>query len=306
MDMSALIEKMVIFLVLMVIGYVLAKRGTLDKSFTRTASSLTINVFMCATIINSGITVDRQLGMGELGKLLLIVFVMQVTGYVLAAIAARVTPMEAEHRPEFELLMSMGNSMFIALPIVDGLYGPEAVFYVALSCIPFNVLLYTYGVLRLKSGKGDTTLHWKDMVTMPLGATLLSLLIILLRLPIPSAIRGLVSSMSGATMPMSMLVIGASLGSVSLLDAFRNKRLYIASFVRLVAVPLLTWLILRGMTTDPVLLMTMVIIAACPSAVVVTVLSIQYGRDAVYTSEGTLQSTALSLVTIPLIVWLLG
>ena len=54
-EMSVLLEKMLIFLVLMVIGYTLAKRGMLDKNSTRAISSLTINVFMCATIIGSGL-----------------------------------------------------------------------------------------------------------------------------------------------------------------------------------------------------------------------------------------------------------
>ena len=93
---------------------------------------------------------------------------------------------------------------------------------------------------------------------------------------------------------------------MSLLDAFKNGRLYLVSAVRLLLVPLVTWAVLRLFIADPVLLMTMVIIAACPSAILITVLSIQYGRDAVFAAEGTLQNTALSLVTIPLLLWLLG
>ena len=76
--------------------------------------------------------------------------------------------------------------------------------------------------------------------------------------------------------------------------------------MRLLLIPLVTWALLRLFVSDPELLMTMVIVAACPSAVLVTVLSVQYGRDAVFSAEGTLQNTALSLVTIPLLVWLLG
>ena len=306
MDFSILINKMIVFVVLMVIGYVLAKRGTLSPAFTRTASWLTINVFMCATIVNSGLSAELALTAGEFLKLIVIVFVMQLIGYVVAAVTARLTPIDKGHKPEFELLMSMGNSMFIALPIVDALFGPVAVFYVSLSCIPFNVLLYTYGVLRLKSGQSDRSLHPKDIVSPPLIATLLSLLLIVFRPPIPTALRSVIVSMSGATMPLSMIVIGASLGGVSLLDAFKNGRLYLASAVRLLVIPVLTWLICRLFTADPVLLLTLVIVAACPSAVVVTVLAVQYGRDSVYTAEGTLQNTVFSMLTIPLIVWLLG
>ena len=305
-EMSVLLEKMLIFLVLMVIGWALAKKGMLDRSSTRAVSNLTINVFMCATIIGSGLGMDRTLDLRELGYLLLVVFAMQLLGYVAAALAVRVFPCDRERQPVFELLMSMGNNMFIALPIVQTIYGATAAFYVALSCLPFNVLLYTYGVYRLKSGHGAVGLRVKEIFSMPLCATILSMLILLLHIPVPGAVRSLISAMSGATMPLSMMVIGASLGSVSLLDAFKNGRLYLASAVRLLLIPVLIWALLRLFITDPELLMTMVIIAASPSAVLVTVLSVQYGRDAVFSAEGTLQNTALSMVTIPLLVWLLG
>ena len=306
MELSVLLNKMFVFVVLMVIGYVLARRGVLDRSFTKAASNLTLNVFMAATIVNSVLNVNTSLSWAELGKIQLVVWIMQLTGYVLAWLVARVVPCEEEHRPGFELLMSMGNSMFIALPLVDALYGPIAVFYMSMTCIPFNILLYSYGVWRLRSDPGQKGFRFRDILSVPLIAALIALAIFLLKPPVPAALKGLIGSMSGATMPLSMIVIGSSLGSVSLFDAFKNGRLYLASFVRLILIPLVTWFLCRLVTQDPVLLMTMMVTAACPSAVVVTVLSIQYGRDGVFTAEGTLKSTVLSMITLPLWVMILG
>ena len=82
--------------------------------------------------------------------------------------------------------------------------------------------------------------------------------------------------------------------------------LYLASLVRLIVIPLLTWLVCGLFTQDAVLRTTMMIVAACPGAVMVTVMANQYDRDAVYTAEGTLQSTALSMITIPFLIWLLA
>ena len=306
MELSVLLNKMFVFVVLMVIGYVLARRGALDKSFTKAASNLTLNVFMVATILNSVLNVDTQLSWAELGRIQLLVWVMQLTGYVVAWIAAKLVTCEEAHKPGFELLMSMGNSMFIALPLVDALYGPMAVFYMSMTCIPFNILLYSYGVWRLRSDPGQKSFRLRDVLSIPLSAALIALAIFLFKPPVPGALKGLIGSMAGATMPLSMIVIGSSLGAVSLFDAFKDGKLYLASFVRLIVIPLLTWFLCRLLTQDPVLLMTMVITAGCPSAVVVTVLSIQYGRDGVFTAEGTLQSTVLSMLTLPLFVWLLG
>jgi predicted permease len=232
---------------------------------------------------------------------------MQLLGYAVAWVVTRLMPGDREHKALFELLTAMGNSMFVALPIVDALF-PEsrAVFYVSLSCLPFNVLLFTYGVWLLQRGREDSQLRLRDIFSIPLLAALVALILFLLDPPIPTALKGLVSTLAGATTPMSMLVIGATLGSVSLLDAFRNVRLYAASAVRLLLIPVLTWFVVGLLTTDPVLRMTMTIVGGSPSAVVITVMANQYDHDAVYTAEGTLQSTALSLVTIPLLVYLLG
>ena len=307
MDFTALLNKMVVFLALMVIGYVLARRGRLDRGSIKALSSLTLNVFLTGSILNSTLGSNVELSWSELGTTFLVVWVMQLLGYLIAWLVTLPMPVDKEHKPLFELLMSMGNSMFVALPIVDALF-PEsrAVFYVSLSCLPFNVLLFTYGVWRLQSGRENARFRFRNILSVPLLAALAALILFLVKPPLPKAVTGLISTLAGATTPLSMLVIGASLGSVSLLDAFKNGKLYVASAVRLLLIPVLTWLVLRLLTDDPVLLMTSTIVAASPAAVIITVMANQYDRDSVYTAEGTLQSTALSMLTIPLLVWLLG
>ena len=307
MDFTALLNKMVVFLALMVIGYVLARRGRLDRGSIKALSSLTLNVFLTGSILNSTLGASVELSWSELGTSFLVVWVMQLLGYLIAWLVTLPMPVDKEHKPLFELLMSMGNSMFVALPIVDALF-PEsrAVFYVSLSCLPFNVLLFTYGVWRLQSGRENARFRFRNILSVPLLAALAALILFLVKPPLPQAVKGLISTLAGATTPLSMLVIGASLGTVSLLDAFKNGKLYLASAVRLLLIPVLTWLVLRLLTDDPVLLMTSTIVAASPAAVIITVMANQYDRDSVYTAEGTLQSTALSMLTIPLLVWLLG
>ena len=303
MELSTLLGKMLVFAVLMLIGYLMARRGAIGPAFTRTASSLVLNVFMVGTILNSMISTGAERDLSNLPEIILMTFMMTLIGYATAWLVTRLVRIEPDNAPSFEILMGVGNSMFIALPIAGALYGAYAVFIVSLSCIPFNVFLYSYGVWRIR-GTESGKLRVKDMFSIPLIATLLGLLILVLDLSVPKVIVDIFSSLSGATMPMSMMVIGASLGSVSLLDAFRNTKLAILSAVRLILIPILTWVICRFLTDDPVLLMTCMIIAASPSAVIVSVIAIQYGRDGVFASEAVQHSTICSIVTIPLLIQL--
>ena len=301
MDVSVLIPKMIVFVVLMVIGYLCAKTNFAGREFTKDASKMVINVFMSATIINSVLVSDACLSGGELLQVMLVLCMCVGVCWVLAAISCRLVGL-GDKAPLFELLIAVMNNMFIALPVVETLFGSQAVFYCSLSCIPFNILLYTFGIYRLQGGEGKGSVRLRDIFSVPLLATLAALVIFLLQPPVPPVVKELASTMSAATMPLSMIVIGSSLGSVSLLDAFKKGKLYLMCVLRLLLCPLLVWLLAGLITDDLMLRVTATIIAAAPSGVVVSVLAIQYDRDAVFTSEGVLLSTVFSMLTIPLIV----
>ena len=301
MDVSVLIPKMIVFVVLMVIGYLCAKTNFAGREFTKDASKMVINVFMSATIINSVLVSDARLSGGELLQVMLVLCMSVGVCWVLGAISCRLVGL-GDREPLFELLVAVMNNMFIALPVVETLFGSQAVFYCSLSCIPFNILLYTFGIYRLQGGEGKGSVRLKDIFSVPLLATLVALVIFLLHPPVPPVVKDLASTMAAATMPLSMIVIGSSLGSVSLLDAFKKGKLYLMCAIRLLLCPLLVWLLAGLMTEDLMLRVTATIIAAAPSGVVVSVLAIQYDRDAVFTSEGILLSTVFSMLTIPLIV----
>ncbi|MBR1457144.1 MAG: AEC family transporter [Oscillospiraceae bacterium] len=303
MEFAALINKMVIFVVLMVIGYVCARRGFTDAAFTQITSKLVINVFMSATILKSVLDTESSMVLSDVLRALLFLSLTIAFCFVVGGAVTRLLRVDREHAAIFELLTALGNTMFIGVPVAQAVLGSLSVFYISLSNVAFNVILYTYGVWRLKGGGTGAAIRVRDMLSVPLIATTLSLLIFLLRIPLPQVLLELTSAMSGATMPLSMLVIGTSLGTVRLTDAFRNSQLYLASFVKLILGPALVALLGRFVISDRILLLTCVIIAACPGAVMASVLSIQYGKDYVYASEGVLQSTALSMLTIPALLY---
>ena len=83
MEVSALLPKMLIFVVLMVVGYLCAKTNFAGKEFTRDASKMVINVFMAATIINSVLVSDARLSGKELAVVMLALSIAILVGWVL-------------------------------------------------------------------------------------------------------------------------------------------------------------------------------------------------------------------------------
>lgn len=297
--MLPLIQKLLLFVVLMLVGYVGSRRGMLGPDFARSASKLTLNVFMSATILYSVVNNPPVMDGKELAWSLLVAFLVLALGYVVSALITRLLPLNKERAPIFELLVSVMNPMFIGVPVAELLLGSQGVFYIALQNAFFNLLLFTYGVWRLKAGDRGK-LRFGDIVTVPLIVTVLGVVIFALRLPCPAFLKDMLAVVSPATMPMSMVVIGASLGRVRLIEAFTEKSLYLAAALRLLLMPVLTWLMFLLLPADPVLRSAMLIVSACPSGIIVTILCIQHGKDYEYCSKGILLDTALSMLTIPL------
>ena len=107
-------------------------------------------------------------------------------------------------------------------------------------------------------------------------------------------------------MPLSMIVIGITMGSEDLRAALRDRRVYLVALVRLVLAPALTWLLLGLLTENAMLLKSCVVVAGCPTGIVVPILTLRSGRDAALASNSVIVTTLLSLITLPVLLMLLG
>ena len=309
MDFSPLFAKLLTFIALMLAGYAGARKNILCPGFAKSLSWLVMDVFLSCTILNSVTSGDLDISGAQLVKVILLLCLVMLISYAFGALGAHVFFKGRENTPVFELLISVMNSIFIGLPIAEALYGSTAVLYCALSCIPYNLFLYSYGVWRLKSGKaldGGAAFRIKDVFTVPFFATLAALLIFIFNIQLPYILRELISTTASATMPASMIVIGATLGSVKIADGFKERYVYLISLMRLVIVPAVVWFIAGLLSTDAMLVATCTIIAACPSAIVVSILALQNDYDAAFSSKAVLVTTALSMISLPVWVYILG
>ena len=309
MDFSPLFAKLLTFIALMLAGYAGARKNILCPGFAKSLSWLVMDVFLSCTILNSVTSGDLDISGAQLVKVILLLCLVMLISYAFGALGARIFFKGRENTPVFELLISVMNNIFIGLPIAEALYGATAVLYCALSCIPYNLLLYSYGVWRLKSGKaldGGAAFKIKDVFTVPLFATLAALLIFIFNIQLPYVLRELISTTASATMPASMIVIGATLGGVKIADGFKARYVYLISLMRLIVIPAAVWFVVGLLSTDTILVATCTIIAACPSAVVVSILALQNDYDAAFSSNAVLVTTALSMISLPVWVYILG
>ena len=145
----------------------------------------------------------------------------------------------------------------------------------------------------------------KSAISPPLIATFVAIAFFLTGWELPAPVVECFSVLSAGTVPVSMLVVGASLGAVPLKSTLGNWRVYAVGLVRLILGPLAVWAALRPFVHDEMALGVTVILAACPTAMLATALTIRSGKDETFASQNVFVSTVLSAATLPLMIYLL-
>ena len=304
--MIVLIEKMALLVMLLALGYLCARLKLVGPEFNKGLSKLVINVFLAGMILSSVINKKLEMTGGDVAFGLLMMTLSMLICVGIGWLSPTLLRIKDGDKGMYRILAAFMNNGFMGFPLVAAVYGENTVFFASLSNIPFNLLLYTVGVMLLQKGDKNTKFSIKSVINVPIVATLIAVVIFIFEIPMPKLVDDVADTLSAATVPLSMMCVGLSLGSVSLKEALMQPRLYGISLVRLIICPLTVWLVLRMFITNPVILGTIVILSACPSAIICTILGIQYGRDGVESSEAIFISTMLSMITIPLLISVLG
>lgn len=197
------------------------------------------------------------------------------------------------------------NCAFIGIPLVSAVYGSEGVFYVTAYITVFNLLMWSHGIY-LMSREGGSDFIKKVLLSPTILATFLGMLVFFAGIPVPKVIVKPLEYVGSMNTPLAMIVSGVTIAQSGFLKAVKEVRIYQIAFFKLLGVPLVVMAMFLFTRVDHMALMATILVAACPVATASTLLAIQYGQDEKYASQIFGMTTILSVVTLPLLVFLGG
>lgn len=303
MDMSTVLTQMGILVFIMVVGFVCAKLKITGPEFNKHSSSLVMNVLLVFSILHSFTSTDMEMSFSQIAVAVAAFSGLLLISALLGFGIARLMRLKKDQKSLAACLVFFPNTAFIAFPLVEAIFGAEGLLVASLSSIPFNLILYTLGT-ALVSGDGKA-MNLKNALSAPFVATIIAVALFLSGIKLPVPVVQSFGTLARATAPMSMLIVGTSLGGVALNKVFTNWRVYVLSFVRLIVAPILTWFVFKWFIVDKMLLDILVIIAAAPAAMMLTVFAVTYEKDEVFASQTVFISTVCCAASMPFIMWLL-
>lgn len=301
MDIVAVMNQILMMLLIMGVGLLLRKAGVITAQVIHGISGIVLKVAMPSLVLMMVQKDGGQALKGEFMRIALVGFFWMSAGLVIVYFLFR-KKMANERGAAFAGLSALPNVGYMGLPIVQAAYGDLGAVYLAAAVVALNCTIYLT-LETLMTGRLPKLSSIIKNIGLILSVLALVSFMLDIRLPMPFS--AMTAQLGSLTTPLSMLVAGARLMDFRL-PALKDKELWLAVFVRLIALPLAGFVLFRLMGFEGVPLGVITLACAMPGAVSTQMYAEREKKDALFAATGVSLSTILCLVSIPLVLFITG
>lgn len=296
-----------VMFILLAAGYFLYKKKLLGDEATKQLSNIAISIINPIVIFNAYQTDFNPSLFRGLMYALLMAFIAQTMLVASSYIIVRSVNRDFEIE---RFALGYSNCAFMGIPLIEATFGSEGVFYLTAFITAFNIFMWTHGVILMGGSDGQKSVKeragslLKILISPAILSIVLGLVFFFTGLRMPRITQQPLDYLGSMNTPLAMLVSGATIAKAGLLEGFKHKRIYFLQAVKLLAVPMLLAALFVPMElfgVKPMIVDTVIIAAAAPTASSTIMFAYKYGKNAEYASNHFAMSTLAGIVTMPLV-----
>ncbi len=301
LDYFLKVDMQILSMTLMVIiGYIAYKKKIITEKGVSDMSQLLLKFVTPMVIISA---FQREFSLVDF-KRWSVMLGVTILSYVIQIIIAAIVYKKKEkiHCRENRTVVVFGNNGFMAIPLFLALVGEEGVFLGSTNIAIFNILLWTYGIKTLKD---DMEFNLKKAILTPgMIGVVLGILLFVSPWKLPQPIYQTVSVIADLNTPMAMIVLGGFLAQTNLSQGLKNMEIYVVSFVKLIATPLIMIAVLYFMPISMDMKAIATICSVTPAAIAISMMANITDKDYKYASGTVAITSILAAVTMPIMMTL--
>jgi predicted permease len=300
---APVINQIFILFLLLFVGFFARRIKKIHGDINAQLSDLAMLFLLPCTVISSFLHNDPREILSGGAQVFVVAFCTHLGSILLGALLFRKT--EERAKKVLWFLTVFSNSAFMGYPIMESMYGKIGILYGSFYSVNFSLFLWTFGY-ALYSGQRSVKVLRNVLTSPGLIAIALGMLLAFFSIKLPSALVKTIDILGGMTTPLCMIVIGSTLAEIKLRDVFSGLHIYVGAFIRLIFLPLATLFVLKAIGVGGIPLGISVIAVAMPAGTTTVIFAKKFGGDAHLATRCVFFSTALSVVTIPFIMYMLA
>lgn len=299
-----LMQEIIKLFVIMFMGYAVVKAGLMKSSESKSVSVILVYLVIPCVIIKAfqvDYTPDVQKG-------LFLAIAAAVAIHILFLLIT--VPLKKIFQMDvIEQATSIySNAGILVIPLVQELLGQDYVIYSSAYIAVQLILLWTQGKNMLCE---EEKLEWKKIfLNVNIISIIAGIVLFLFRIKLPAGVQDVLGMMNNMIGPLGMLLAGMAIAEVPLKSIFTKKRNYLSVALRLLLYPVLGLFLMKAiqivvnLENSSQILLTVYLACVTPACASVTSMAQLYDKDAAYASSLYVLTTLLSIVTMPVMVYL--
>lgn len=299
--MDAILYVVVKIAVMVSLGFLLRKLNVITEVLQKGLTNLLLTAILPFSIIASS-GYERT---GALTRGLLIVGAAAVLYYAVAIILMKLLsdrlPFGEKKKRIFITMTVFQNTGFVGFPLMQALFGSQGLLLAVVFNMAYNLFMFSYGIQLLSGEKADV----KKFILNPVSiASVIAIIIFVSPFRFPAFVAAPIADIGSMTIPISMMIIGASLALIPLRSLLSDWGAYLVSSIRLVALPGLVLLAMLFLPIDPITKSVIVLMSALPCGSMNVMFSEKYDCEPEFAAKTVVQSMLLMIITLPIMIFL--
>ena len=299
-----LMQEIIKLFVIMFMGYAVVKAGLMKASESKSVSVILVYLVNPCVIVNA-FQVEYT---PEVQKGLILAVMAAVVIHLLYLLLTAILKHPLHLNVIERATAIYSNAGILVIPLVQVLLGQEYVIYSSAFITVQLVLLWTHCKSMLCE---ESKLEWKKiLLNVNIISIFVGVILFVSRVSLPSGVQSVLGMMNNLMGPLGMLLAGMVIADVSMKNVFLRKRNYLSAALRLLIYPVLSLAVMKIISLfAPVsdfkqILLTVYLASVTPACTTVTSMAQLYDKDAGYVSSLYVLTTLLSIVTMPVMVYL--
>ena len=305
MEISLILAQEIVKLFLvMIMGYIIVKCNLLKVDDSRTLSVVLVYLVTPCVIIDA-FQVNYS---PEVRNGLLFAFSMAIGVHIVFIFMTKFLATIFHLHIIEQINIIYTNAGILVIPLINALLGKEYVIYSCGFIVVQIILLWTHCRKLLCN---DEHISLKDiLLNVNIISIIIGFVLFIFHLSLPNFIKGTLDMTGIMIGPLGMMLAGMVIAKTPILKLFVVLKNYLAVFLRLIAFPIIILAIFiaigaSDMVTDGKnILLTVYLASITPACATVTSMAQLYKKDAIYSSTLYVLTTLLSIITMPLMIYL--
>lgn len=302
MKYNLIINQILVLFIIIGVGFILRKKNFINKEINKGLSNLLMDITLPALIISSlAIKINHRL-IHNIKLITILSIIIYLAVIFFTKIIVNHLSLSSEKKTVFRFLIVFGNVGYMGYPILNAIYPKYGIFYGVFNNLVFNILIWTFGIYIFTKDQSNNKIQWNKLFNNGIIAIVIGIILLLTDYKLPKPISEAIEIIGNMTFPLSMLVIGYSIGEVKIINMFKNKHLILLSFLKLLFIPFIIYISLNLFQFPPIITTISIILFAMPAAASGVIFAERFEGDYKFAAEGIILTVLLSLFTIPLFI----